>query len=157
MAPGAQRRRLKLSASNNFHIAATVGVTPEIKYFDSGTCKVSLRVAIQRPKKGGEKQEAIWLDCIAWGKTAELISEHFDKGDGILLQGEFDLEEWTDKESQQQRRKPVLNVREFGFLPGKKQDKDGAEPRQAARAAAGGGGGSRRAPAVNDFDDEIPF
>lgn len=142
-----------MSASNSWTVAGTLGKDPEIKWFDSGSCRTVLRLAVRRPRKNGEEQQPIWLDAVIWGKTAEMVSEKFSKGDGILVYGEFDLETWNDKETGEEKSKPVIQVRDVSFLPGRKAP--AGEP-VGASVTAGRGKGRPVSNNAPDLDD-MPF
>lgn len=57
---------------------------PELKQTSQGKsyCRFSIAVRKEFVKDGVD-----FINCIAWEKTADLISNYFKKGDRILLQG----------------------------------------------------------------------
>ena len=55
---------------------------PELKYTSGGKANVRFTLAVQRTK-----DEADFVNCVAWEKTAETIVEYFRKGSPILVQG----------------------------------------------------------------------
>nr|DAT60559.1 MAG TPA: Single strand binding protein [Caudoviricetes sp.] len=55
---------------------------PELKYTSGGKANARFTLAVQRTK-----DEADFINCIAWEKTAETITEYFRKGSPILVQG----------------------------------------------------------------------
>lgn len=71
----------------------------ELKAMPSGHSVCNFTVAINRPttNKDGE-QKADFIDCVAWGKTADFISKYFHKGSGIMVDGKLQKRSWTDKE-----------------------------------------------------------
>lgn len=71
----------------------------ELKAMPSGHSVCNFTVAINRPtvNKDGE-QKADFIDCVAWGKTADFISKFFHKGSGIMVDGKLQKRSWTDKE-----------------------------------------------------------
>ena len=63
---------------------------PELKSTGEGTeyCKFTVAVDRSYTKKGEEKQ-ADFINCTAWRGTAVFIEKYFDKGQMILVQGEW--------------------------------------------------------------------
>lgn len=55
--------------------------TPELRQTNSGRF-VGFTLAIYRNETTTD-----FIDCMAWDKTADLIIEHFKKGDKLLLTG----------------------------------------------------------------------
>lgn len=55
---------------------------PELKYTSGGKANARFTLAVQ-----WTKDEADFINCIAWEKTAETIAEYFKKGNPILIQG----------------------------------------------------------------------
>jgi len=94
----------------------------------------------------GEKAHPVFIDVSAWNKTGEALARLM-KGDQVLLNGELDMETWTDKTTQQKRTKHVLKVSRVVYTSKKK---DGAEATPAATRPT--------SPAVaKAFGDEVPF
>jgi single-strand DNA-binding protein len=67
---------------------------PEIKFFDSGSSITKFSI----PLKNNKDDEAVWLNCEAWGKTGEEIANTYSKGDQITVIGKFKKETYQDKE-----------------------------------------------------------
>jgi len=76
---------------NKVIIMGNLGQDPEVRYMPSGTAVVNISVATNRSwkdKETGEQQdETSWHRCVAFGKTAEIINDHFRKGRKILIEG----------------------------------------------------------------------
>lgn len=62
---------------------------PELKYGQSGTAYSRFSIAVDRRFQNStpNSQEADFINCVAFGKTAEFIGEYFKKGKKILLSG----------------------------------------------------------------------
>ena len=58
---------------------------PEVRYTQSGKAYASFTFAIDR-RGNGEKQ-ADFIQCVAWEKTAEVISQYVSKGQKIAVEG----------------------------------------------------------------------
>lgn len=76
----------------------TLGQDLEIKYLEGGTALLNFSVATQRQAKVGENWESVtdWINCIAWGRKAEIIAEWFGKGGQIIIHGTFETRNWED-------------------------------------------------------------
>ncbi len=125
---------------------------PELRYTPSGTAVTDFRLAVNRYFGSGEnrKQETLFIDVQAWGKSAETLSRYLQKGNAILVEGRLVLDQW---EANGERRSKIRVVAEnFQFMP---------------RSSSSGSSGSHAqerpsAPPRNETprtedDEEIPF
>jgi len=115
---------------------------PELKTVGSDMQVAKFGLAVD--SGWGDKKKTTFIDVTTWGKQAEFVSKHFNKGEGIHIEGRLDLDTWDDKESGAKRSKHTITAERITFTVGNK-DK-------------GSGGGS----AQNAWDnkkeiDEIPF
>ena len=90
---------------------------PQGKDLPSGTKLAEFGLANNRKK--GDDWEVMFIDCVAFGKTAELILAHFAKGKPIFLEGRLVYETWES--DGQKHRKHKMIVDQFCFV-GSKQD-----------------------------------
>ena len=63
---------------------------PELKFLPAGTALASFTVGVNRKwtdSVGQQKEEASFIDCTAFGKTAENINKFFRKGNPIFIDG----------------------------------------------------------------------
>jgi single-strand DNA-binding protein len=102
---------------------------PELKYASSGLeiCTFSLAV----DSGWGDKKKTSFLDCTAFGKRGEAISNNLHKGDPIFIEGYLDQSRWEDKDTGQKRSKVGIIVDDFKFLPKSSESHgqaDGSEP-----------------------------
>jgi single-strand DNA-binding protein len=119
--------------------------------------------------EGEQRDETMFIDCEAWGKIAEMMSQFFSKGRPILIEGRLKLDQWEDKETKAKRSKHVVVVENFHFVDSKPGgggggggggDEGGSSAPSRAPAAAG----ARSAPAPQEWggkgpmgEDDIPF
>jgi single-strand DNA-binding protein len=99
---------------NNSTLSGNVGRDPEIRFFESGSCKVTFSLAVYAGKKDGEVQTD-WHNCEAWGKTAEAIAAHVRKGDRLLVYGALKVENY--EKDGQKRKSYSFNIFDFGVTP----------------------------------------
>ncbi len=95
---------------------------PEVKFTASNQAICNFGVATNRRWKSPEgelKEEVTFVDCEAWGKTAEFIGKYFTKGRPIFIEGRLKLDEWTDKATNQKRSKLRVTVDNAQFVDSK--------------------------------------
>jgi single-strand DNA-binding protein len=68
----------------------------EIRQSQSGTAVLRFTVAVDRPQKNGEKS-ADFINCIAFGQTAEFIGRYFGKGRMIAIEGNIKTGSYQNK------------------------------------------------------------
>lgn len=91
---------------------------PEMRTTPSGAQVCGFSVAINRTYKdsSGQQQEAVsFIDCSAWGRAAEIITQYAHKGSGIMVSGRLDQRSWEDKEGQKRSRVEIV-VEDFNFM-----------------------------------------
>ena len=66
---------------------------PEIKYYENGKCKTKFSLPLKKQKD----DDAVWLNCEAWGKLGERIAENYTKGDEITVIGYFIESQYNEK------------------------------------------------------------
>lgn len=103
-----------------FMIGGFLTRDPELAYTQGGIAVCKFSVAANH--KYREQEEVLFMPCTAFGKTGELINEHFKKGNPIFTEGRLKEEKWTDKTTNQPRSKIVLIVDRFTFVGGKRDD-----------------------------------
>lgn len=77
---------------NSVQLIGNLGQDPEIKNLSNGTLLAKLNIATNDSYKNakGEKVTATeWHNCIAWGKTAELIQKMLKKGNQVIVRGKL--------------------------------------------------------------------
>jgi single-strand DNA-binding protein len=114
---------------------------PQLKYLPSQTPVVDFGVACNRKYKlqsGEQKEEVTFVDCSAFGKTAELINQYFTKGKPIFVEGRLRYEQWEDKQGGGKRSRLSVHVDNFQFIGGR----DG--PAHEGGGPTGGGENQQR-------------
>ena len=110
---------------NNVQLAGRLTKDPEMRYTGSGTAVTSFTVASDRPFKNASGQkETDFINCVAWKKTAEHISNYYRKGDGIVVtNGRIQVRNYDNHEGKKVYVTEVIaeNV-EFPVGGGKKSD-----------------------------------
>ena len=121
----------------------------EIRHINSNTAVGNFGLAVNRKFKtqaGEQREEVTFVDCEAWGRTAEVMAQYLAKGRSVLIDGRLKLDQWDDKDGGGKRSKLSVVVENFQFT-----DSGG---NQGERQSVSSGAGSKPAPI--DHDD-IPF
>jgi len=103
---------------NKVILAGNVTRNPELSYLPSQTAVCKFGMAVNRKyktKDGQQKEEILFIDCTAWGKSAETIQKYVKKGSGLLVDGRLRLEQWQAKDGTNRSRHSVT-VEAFQFV-----------------------------------------
>lgn len=79
-----------MSSLNSCSFIGRVGKDVESKSLDSGkfVCNFTLAVSETYKDKSGEKKEDTqWINCVVFGKLAEIVDKYVKKGDLLYLNG----------------------------------------------------------------------
>lgn len=132
---------------------------PELKFGQSGKAYSRFSIAVDNPMKKGE---ADFINCVAFGKTAELIGEYMRKGSKIGVNGRLQMNRY-EVNGEKKTSYDVL-VEQIEFLDSKNSQNSSGEystPYQPSSPAP-----SSQAKAVEPKpayqeesfdDDEFPF
>mgnify|MGYP003292381707 CR=1 FL=1 len=90
----------------------------ETRTTEKGMTITRFNLAIDRQKEGAD-----FINCIAFDKTAELISKHFKKGNKIALEGHITTGSYEDKEGKKVYTTDIA-VERFDFVEKKEEVKE---------------------------------
>jgi len=127
---------------------------PQLSYTPSQMAAAEFGIATNRrwkDKSGQEREETCFIDCRAYGRTAEIINSYLHKGDPLLVEGRLQFDQWTDREGRPRGKHRVFV--ENAQLLGARKPRP-ASPDEPARPVDGQTGGR---PESKDPEDEIPF
>ena len=74
---------------------------PELKHTPSNQAVAQIGLAVNRnyqTKDGEKREETTFVDCEAWGRTAEVMCQYLAKGRPVLVEGRLKLDQWQDKD-----------------------------------------------------------
>lgn len=83
---------------NKITIQGRITKDVELGHSQSGNAYVRFSVAVDRRTRKDEEKKTDFFDCVGFGKTAEFIEQYFHKGDGILINGRMESNQWKDKD-----------------------------------------------------------
>lgn len=107
---------------NNIVLVGRTTKAIELKQNKNGTNYVQFTLAVNRPYKdeqGG--QQADFITCVAWNKTAETLSNYVSKGTLIGVEGRLQVRSYSNEAGVRQYLSEVL-VNRFTFLESKKSN-----------------------------------
>jgi single-strand DNA-binding protein len=122
---------------------------PQLSYTPSQTAVVDFGLAVNRrwtSRDGDKKEETCFVDCRAFGRTAENINKYMSKGRPLFVEGRLTFDSWTAQDGTK-RSKHRVTVENFQFLPGT-SGPSARQPGQNAEDTAG---------QVEQNSDDIPF
>lgn len=71
---------------------------PELKTTPQGVSVCSFRIAVDRRfQTKGEEKKSDFFNVVAWRQQAEFVSRYFAKGRMIMVDGELNTRQYTDK------------------------------------------------------------
>lgn len=68
----------------------------DLRRTGNGTAVASFTLAVNRDFKTNDGQEADFIQCVAWKKTAELLEQYVHKGDRIAVNGSIRTRNYED-------------------------------------------------------------
>ena len=100
---------------NNWNGIGRLGSDPDVKYFEGGSVKARIRIALDAYKQ----EQTLWLTVEAWGKTAEVIANYCRKGSQIGISGELRENQWEAKDGSGTRKELFVNASRIDLLGSK--------------------------------------
>lgn len=99
----------------------------ELKALPSGSAVAAFGVATNRTwkdKDGTKKESAEFHNCVAFGRTAEVIAQYMKKGKPIYIEGRIQTRSWEDKDGGAKHYRTEVVVETFQFGPSTREDGD---------------------------------
>ena len=139
----------------------------EMRYTQGGTAIAKLGLAVNRKyaaQSGEMKEEVTYVDCTAFGKTAETLGKFVTKGRPLFIEGRLQYSTWEDKESGAKRNKLDVVIEGFQFVDSggsrgapRADEGEGQAPRRP-QAQSGGQGGAAPEKGGEQVDyGDVPF
>jgi single-strand DNA-binding protein len=83
---------------NHIDLQGRFTADPELRHTQSGKACASFSLACERDYKGQDGSRATdFVNCVAWGQTAEFISRTFTKGRMVIVSGRIAQNRFTTK------------------------------------------------------------
>jgi single-strand DNA-binding protein len=106
---------------NKIFICGRITRDPELKTTPKGTKVATFAIATNHTTKNedGSKNETVQFhNCVAFGKTAEIIAQFVIKGQELLVEGRSQTREWQAKDgSKRSTNEVIVEMFQFGQKP----------------------------------------
>ena len=123
---------------------------PELRFAaGSGTAVTNFTLAVNRPRGKDGQTSADFINCVAFGKTAEFLEKYFKKGMAIGLTGHIQTGSYTNKDGQKVYTTDVI-VEETEFVESKNASNNTTKDTSTYSAPTS-------SVVVEDDDDSFPF
>lgn len=142
---------------NKVVLLGNLTADPEMRTTAGGQNVTSFSLAVNRVynnAQGERQEETSFINCTAWGRTAETIVKYVSKGRQLLVSGRLQQRTWQDKDTGKNRSAIDVVVEEFSFV------NDGS---RGDREASGATAPTKKEATATEIDDapidlsEIPF
>ena len=133
---------------------------PEIRYSqgDSATAVARYTLAVDRRFKRQGEQDADFISCVSFGKTAEFIERYLHQGTKVVVCGRIQTGSYTNKEGQKVYTTDVV-AEEVEFAESKAASAEhtsgGYQPVSRPEPSQAVGDGFMNIP--DGIDEELPF
>lgn len=127
---------------------------PQLSYTPNQTAVVDFGLATNRRwtgQDGSAREETCFVDCRAFGRSAENINKYCQKGRPLLVEGRLTFDSWQAQDGSK-RSKLRVTVERFQFVG---SAGGGAGHQEGAPAGENRSDADSQVPAASD--DDIPF
>ena len=120
---------------NKLVAVGNLGQDPEVKFMPNGNAVCNFSIATTesyKNKQTGEYESTTeWMNCVVFGKFAEMCGKFLKKGAKVYIEGKLKTEKWNDKTSGQERSATKIIVSELQLMDASTGGQGGQAPQQA--------------------------
>jgi single-strand DNA-binding protein len=145
-----------MASVNKFIGVGNLTGDPTTRYLPDGGAVTNFSIACneQWKAKDGTKQEKVeYIRISTFQKLAEICGEYLKKGSLVYLEGRLQTRKWTDKDGVEKYTTEII-ADKMQMLSGKPDGQATPRPEPKPEQSANK---QSRAPAANDFEDDILF
>jgi len=141
---------------NKAIISGHLGADPEIRYTQSNTAVMNLRIASKETWIDSDRQRqehTEWHSIVVWGKRAEGLHKHLAKGQKLIVVGRIRTSQYEDREGVKRYKTEIVadEVEFAGDAPGGRRDEPtGGEGRPSRQRPGWPGRSQQGAPPRGD-------
>ena len=168
-----------MSGINKVIIVGRLGNDPEIRTMPNGEAVANISVATSETwtdKNTGERRETTeWHRIVFYRRQAEVVGEYLRKGSQVYVEGRLRTRKWQDQNGQDRYTTEIqgdvmqmLDSRnagnqggDYGYAPQSAPQQYSQQPsyqsQSAPRQTAKPTSAPQPEPAMDSFDDDIPF
>lgn len=148
---------------NRVIIAGNLTRDPQVRFLSNEKAVANFGLAINNRFKaadGTQKEDTVFVDVEAWGRTAELVGQYLTKGRACLIEGRLKLDAW-EKDGQKHSKLRVVadsvQFLDFGNRGERSPGGDTSAPASEPSAPAAGMPSTGAPAAPSPAEDEPPF
>ena len=141
----------------------------ELRHTPTNQAVANIGLAVNRTyksKEGENREETTFVDCEAWGRTAEVMAQYLSKGRPVMIEGRLKFDQWQDQQGQNRSKLKVV-IENFQFIGSRTEggggggDGGGSSSSSSSSTDGGGAPTASQAPSGGQHqsvsDDDIPF
>lgn len=132
---------------------------PEMRYGQANnTAVASFSIAVDRRFKRDGQPTADFFNCTAFGKTGEFVEKYLKKGTKIVIDGELQNDNYTNKEGQTvYGMRIIVNQVEFAESKNAQSNAAPSDDFGGGAPAPSGDAGDGFMTIPDGIEDELPF
>lgn len=129
----------------------------DLRYTNGGTAVLEVGLAVNerhRNQNGEMNESTMFIDCVCFGRIAEIVNEYLEKGSPVLFEGRLKQDRWEkDGQSRSKHKIVVETMRMIGDARSQSSD-SGNVPRDDSQQVSYQ---PRNQYASDDYDSAAPF
>lgn len=145
---------------------------PELRHTQNNIAVATYRIAVDRnygtrDANGNRQSQADFINIVSWRQSAEFVSKYFTKGSMILVEGQLQVREYTDRDGNRRYQTEVVTDN-INFCGSRRESGNGggsysAPSSYGAPAASNNAYAPQAAAPANEFaelsddDGDLPF
>jgi len=147
---------------NQCNFIGRIGKDLELKYMPSGNAVVNFSIACgdDYKKDGHVIEQMNWINIVAFGKLAEIITEYCAKGSRVFISGKQQTRKWQDQNGNDRYTTEVI-ANQVQMLDSRNDSSSKHCGTQNSQTRVESESSSNKQPGgretASDFDDDIPF
>ncbi len=114
---------------NRVILMGRIATEPTPRTTPSNNHVLSFTLAVQRRFAQEGQQQADFINCIAWNKTADFINKWFTKGSMIAIEGRLQSRTWEENGAKRYATEVVV---ENAYFTGEKREQGYTSPQEQA-------------------------
>lgn len=83
---------------NSFNITGKLTRDPEVSTTNTGKTVAKFSVAVRKKFKRDGEPDADFVNCVAWGQTAEFVRDYITKGRDVAVSGRNESRQYVNKD-----------------------------------------------------------
>lgn len=141
---------------NHITVMGRLTRDPDMRQTQGGKSVANFSLAVDRDFKSqnGEK-ETDFIDCVAWGSTADFVAKYFSKGRMAVVDGRLQIRDWKDNDGNKRRSAEII-ANSVYFGDSKPAEGNNSAPAYSAPAYSAPANTEGFAE-IGEEDGELPF